>query len=386
MLGSITPGAEPAAAAGAVASVTPGRCGPRDAEPRDRVSAPASVEAAAPLLEVRDLHIVARSKRHGDLEIVHGIDLAAAPGEAVGVVGESGSGKSLTMLAIMRLLAAAPGHRPRAASGSTAEELTTLPESDMRRLRGDRLAMVYQDPMTSLNPLMRIGDQVTEAMTAHGVRKDEARVRSLELLARVELPDPDRAARAYPHELSGGMRQRAVIAMALAMSPRLLIADEPTTALDVTIQRQILAVVNQLRRDLDMATIWVTHDLGVVAQLVERVVVMYGGFVVEEAPVDRLFHAPQHPYTSALLAALPDPTDDARPPLAQIPGRPPVATERRRGMSVPAAVRAGARRLRRAIRRSRLAGRAAWPAGCPRRSGRPRDPGGDRPGQALPDP
>ncbi len=283
------------------------------------------VTAAAPLLEVRNLSVVARSRR-GDLEIVHGIDLTAAPGEAVGVVGESGSGKSLTMLAVMRLLAP-PLTIARGSVRFEGRELTTLPESDMRRLRGDRLAMVYQDPMTSLNPLMRIGDQVAEAMTAHGVARSEAYGRTLELLSRVELPDPGRAARAYPHELSGGMRQRAVIAMALAMTPRLLIADEPTTALDVTIQRQILAVVNQLRHDLDMATIWVTHDLGVVAQLVERVMVMYGGFVVEEAPVDRLFHAPQHPYTSALLAALPDPTDDGRPPLAQIPGRPPVATD-----------------------------------------------------------
>jgi oligopeptide/dipeptide ABC transporter ATP-binding protein len=230
------------------------------------------------------------------------------------------------MLAVMRLLAP-----PLViAAGSIRFEgvdLVTLPEGRMRRLRGDRLAMVYQDPMTSLNPLMRIGAQVAEAMTAHGVREREARARSLDLLARVELPDPARAARAYPHELSGGMRQRAVIAMALAMSPRLLIADEPTTALDVTIQRQILAVVNGLRRDLDMATIWVTHDLGVVAQLVERVVVMYAGYIVEEAPVDRLFHAPQHPYTRALLAALPDPQDDTRPPLAQIPGRPPLPSE-----------------------------------------------------------
>ena len=282
--------------------------------------------AAAPLLQVRDLTVVARSRRQGDLEIVHGIDLDAAPGEAVGVVGESGSGKSLSMLAIMRLLIP-PLATTRGSVRFQAQELTTLSEADMRRLRGDRLAMVYQDPMTSLNPLMRIGDQVQEAMTAHGVRRGEARDRSLALLARVELPDPSRAARAYPHELSGGMRQRAVIAMALANGPRLLIADEPTTALDVTIQRQILAVVNQLRRDMDMATIWVTHDLGVVAQLVERVVVMYGGFVVEEAPVDQLFHAPQHPYTSRLLAALPDPTDDRRPPLAQIPGRPPVATD-----------------------------------------------------------
>jgi oligopeptide/dipeptide ABC transporter ATP-binding protein len=283
----------------------------------------------APLLEVSDLAVAARSRR-GDLEIVHGVDLTAAPGEAIGVVGESGSGKSLTMLAIMRLLAP-PLVINRGTVRFDGQDLTHLSEQGMRRLRGDRLAMVYQDPMTSLNPLMRIGDQVTEAMTAHGVPGDEARRRTLELLAQVELPDPARIARSYPHEYSGGMRQRAVIAMALAMRPRLLIADEPTTALDVTIQRQILAVVNQLRQDLDMATIWVTHDLGVVAQLVERVVVMYGGYVVEEAPVDQLFHAPQHPYTSRLLASLPDPADETRPPLAQIPGRPPVATDRIEG-------------------------------------------------------
>jgi oligopeptide/dipeptide ABC transporter ATP-binding protein len=277
------------------------------------------------LLEVRDLAVAARSRR-GDVEIVHGVDLDAAPGEAVGVVGESGSGKSLTMLAVMRLLAQ-PLVISRGRVRFEDRDLTALPEAEMRALRGDRLAMVYQDPMTSLNPLMRIGDQVAEAMTAHGVPGAEARRRTIELLAQVELPDPERIARSYPHEYSGGMRQRAVIAMALAMRPRLLIADEPTTALDVTIQRQILAVVNGLRHDLDMATIWVTHDLGVVAQLVDRVVVMYAGHVVEEAPVDQLFHAPQHPYTSRLLAALPDPANDARPPLAQIPGRPPVASE-----------------------------------------------------------
>jgi oligopeptide/dipeptide ABC transporter ATP-binding protein len=279
----------------------------------------------APLLEVRGLAVAARTRR-GDTEIVHGVDLDVAPGEAVGVVGESGSGKSMTMLAVMRLLSP-PLAITRGSVAFDGQDLTTLPESGMRRLRGDRLAMVYQDPMTSLNPIMRLGDQVAEAMTAHGVPQDEARRRTIDLLAQVELPDPARMARAYPHECSGGQRQRAVIAMALAMRPRLLIADEPTTALDVTIQRQILGIVNGLRRDLDMATIWVTHDLGVVAQLVERVVVMYAGWVVEVAPVDQLFHAPQHPYTASLLAALPDPTDDARPPLAQIPGRPPLPSE-----------------------------------------------------------
>jgi len=283
------------------------------------------------LLEVEDLAIAARSRR-GDLEIVHGVDLRLGPGETVGLVGETGSGKSLTMLALMRLLSP-PLAITRGRVVFEGTELTSLPERGMRGLRGSRIAMIYQDPMTSLNPLMRIGAQVAEAMTAHGVANDEADRRTLELLARVEIPDPERTARSYPHEFSGGMRQRAVIAIALAMRPRLLIADEPTTALDVTIQQQILALVNELRRELGMATIWVTHDLGVVARLVDRVVVMYAGHIVEDAPVDQLFHAPQHPYTKSLLAALPNPADDSRPALVQIPGRPPLPTDLVEGCS-----------------------------------------------------
>jgi oligopeptide/dipeptide ABC transporter ATP-binding protein len=269
------------------------------------------------LLELEDLRVSARSR-----EIVHGVDLAVPAGQTVGVVGESGSGKSLTMLALMGLLSPplrVTGGRVRLAG----RELTGLPEREMRGIRGSELAMIYQDPMTSLNPLMRVGDQVIEAMTAHDVPKPEATRRMLELLARVGIPEPRRTARAYPHEFSGGMRQRVMIACALAMRPRLLIADEPTTALDVTIQQQILALVDELRRELGMTTIWVTHDLGVVARLVDRVAVMYAGYVVEDAPVRQVFAAPQHPYTARLLAALPDLTDDTRPPLAQIPGRPP---------------------------------------------------------------
>jgi oligopeptide/dipeptide ABC transporter ATP-binding protein len=281
------------------------------------------------LLELEDLRVSARSGRT-DLEIVHGVDLAIPAGETVAVVGESGSGKSLTMLAVMSLLA-----HPLHVSGGTVRlggrDLTELPERELRAIRGNDVAMIYQDPMTSLNPLMRVGDQVVEAMTAHGVAKAEAGRRMLDLLARVGIPDPKRTARAYPHEFSGGMRQRVMIACALAMRPRLLIADEPTTALDVTIQQQILALIDELRRELGMTTIWVTHDLGVVARLVDRVVVMYAGHVVEDAPVRQAFTAPQHPYTRALLAALPDPSDDDRSPLAQIPGRPPGSTERVEG-------------------------------------------------------
>jgi oligopeptide/dipeptide ABC transporter ATP-binding protein len=273
------------------------------------------------LLEVKDLRVSA-----GAREIVHGIDLVVPAGQTVGVVGESGSGKSLTMLSLMGLLPS----QLRVSGGQVVLDgrtLTGLSEHDMRDIRGRELAMIYQDPMTSLNPLMRVGTQVMEAMTSHGVDKAEARQRVLELLARVGIPDPARTARAYPHEFSGGMRQRVMIASALAMRPRLLIADEPTTALDVTIQQQILALIDELRRELGMTTIWVTHDLGVVARLVDRVVVMYAGFVVEDAPVRQIFEAPQHPYTASLIAALPDPTDDSRPPLAQIPGRPPLSTE-----------------------------------------------------------
>jgi oligopeptide/dipeptide ABC transporter ATP-binding protein len=276
------------------------------------------------LLEVRDLTVAAGRRRPG--EIVHGIDLTLRRGETIGVVGESGSGKSVTMLALMRLL----GDPLRITHGAVrfqGRDLTALPEPEMRSLRGREIAMVYQDPMTSLNPLMRVGDQVLEALRVHGVDADAARARCLELFTRVGIPDPERTTRSYPHEFSGGMRQRVVIAMALALRPTLLIADEPTTALDVTIQQQILALVAELQRELGMTTIWVTHDLGVVARLVERVVVMYGGHVVEDAPVRQLFAAPQHPYTERLLASLPNPTDTDRPPLAQIPGRPPLPTE-----------------------------------------------------------
>jgi oligopeptide/dipeptide ABC transporter ATP-binding protein len=281
-----------------------------------------------PVLEVRDLAVAAGRRR--PVEIVHGIDLTVRRGETVGVVGESGSGKSVTMLALMGLL----GDPLRITRGHVrfqGRDLTTLREPEMRSLRGREIAMVYQDPMTSLNPFMRVGDQVTEAMRVHGVDALAATTRCHALFARVGIPDPERTARSYPHEFSGGMRQRVVIAMALALRPALLIADEPTTALDVTIQQQILSLVAELQREMAMTTIWVTHDLGVVARLVERVVVMYGGHIVEDAPVRQIFAAPQHPYTARLLASLPNPADDTRPPLAQIPGRPPLPTEHLQG-------------------------------------------------------
>jgi oligopeptide/dipeptide ABC transporter ATP-binding protein len=274
------------------------------------------------LLDVRGLN-VAIARRRGTTSIVEDVSFDVAPGEAVGIVGESGSGKTLTMLAVMGLL---PGPRLRVTSGEIrfdGSELTGLGDRELRRIRGADLAMIYQDPMTSLNPLMRIGDQIAEAMTAHGVSGGEAKRRTREALADVGMPDPERTARAYPHEFSGGMRQRVMIATALSLSPKLLIADEPTTALDVTIQQQILALVHSLQQKRGMAMVWITHDLGVVARLVHRVIVMYAGTIVEQGPTRRIFAAPHHPYTAGLLASLPDPTARQRAPLAQIPGTPP---------------------------------------------------------------
>jgi oligopeptide/dipeptide ABC transporter ATP-binding protein len=273
------------------------------------------------LLSVRDLE-VGVERRRGTLPIVREVSFDIAPGEAVGIVGETGSGKTLTMLAVMRLLPP----QVRLTGGEIrfeGREMTRLGGRDLRRLRGRELAMIYQDPATSLNPLMTVGDQIAEAMTAHGVPRGQARTRMREALEQVGIPDPDRTARTYPHQFSGGMRQRVMIATALVLSPKLLIADEPTTALDVTIQQQILALVRRLQDETGMAMVWITHDLGVVARLVERVVVMYAGHVVEQAPTRRLFRRPEHPYTAGLLASLPDATDPRRPPLAQIPGSPP---------------------------------------------------------------
>lgn len=279
----------------------------------------------SPLLDVRNLTVSLPAGRGATTALLRGVDLSVAAGETVGLVGESGSGKSLTVLSVMGLLA-----KPLAVTGGSitfdGTDLVGLSAERMRQIRGRDIAMVYQDPMTSLHPFHRVGDQIAEALTAHGTDKAAARARTLELLERVGIPDPVRTARSYPHEFSGGMRQRAVIAMALALNPRLLVADEPTTALDVTIQQQILALVDGLRRDLGMATIWVTHDLGVVAKLVDRVVVMYAGRVVEDAPTAQVFARPQHPYTARLLAALPRPGDTERGELAQISGRPPALT------------------------------------------------------------
>ncbi len=257
---------------------------------------------AEPLLDVRGLHTHIATHA-GTLRAVDGVDLHVMPGEAVALVGESGCGKSMTALSIMRLL------RPpvRSVAGQVVfdgTDLLALNDGTMRKLRGDRIAMVFQDPMTFLNPLMRIGDQIAETLMLHrGQSRAKAREAASVALRSVRIPDPATVAANFPHQLSGGMRQRALIAMAVACRPALLVADEPTTALDVTVQAQIMRLLAGLRRDLGSALLLITHDLGLVAEYCDRVYVMYAGQIVEHAEVHALFRAPQHPYTRALLAA-----------------------------------------------------------------------------------
>jgi oligopeptide/dipeptide ABC transporter ATP-binding protein len=276
-----------------------------------------------PLLSVQDLR-VAFATEEGVLQAVDGVNFDLGPGEVLAIVGESGSGKSVTAQTIMGLTRA----RNARIEGSVqlgGEELTSAGEAEMRRLRGERIAMIFQDPMTSFNPVYRLGDQIVEAIRAHRPEtgKREARARAVELFEAVGIPDAERRVGSYPHEFSGGMRQRAMIALALALEPEVLIADEPTTALDVTIQAQILRLLEQLNRERNLATILITHDLGVVAEIADRVLVMYAGKVVEQGTLDEIFYDPQHPYTWGLLGSL-SRIDRPRPPrLPQISGSPP---------------------------------------------------------------
>jgi oligopeptide/dipeptide ABC transporter ATP-binding protein len=290
-----------------------------------------SEQSAGAVLQVRDLHTVIR---HGgqELSVVRGVSFDVRPGEAVALVGESGSGKSMTALSLMGLLPPA-AHVSGGSVRLAGQEVGQLDDKERRRVRGAQIAMIYQDPMTSLNPLMRVGAQVVEGLEAHGVRGADARARAIETLGEVGLPKPERTARSYPHELSGGQRQRVMIAMALALRPKVLIADEPTTALDVTIQQQVLSLVDQLRRATGLALIWITHDLGVVARVAERVLVMYAGQVVESGATRDLYRAPQHPYTAGLLGSIPPLLGSERPPLPQIGGSPPDLAARPTGCS-----------------------------------------------------
>ena len=276
----------------------------------------------AALLEVEDLEVVFRRRGRRDVRAVDGVSFSVDAGETVGIVGESGSGKSITSLAVMGLLPS----RGCDVAGSIrfdGTDLRTLSPDQMRDIRGRDIAMVFQDPMSSLNPVVTIGKQVAEVLERHrGMAKQQARAEAAGLLAQVGIPDPDRRLSEYPHQLSGGMRQRALIAMALACRPRLLIADEPTTALDVTIQAQILELLKQLVGEAGTALIMITHDLGVVAGLCDRVHVMYSGRIVEAADRHPLFAEPRHPYTGGLLASIPR-LDSARgTPLTPIPGSP----------------------------------------------------------------
>ncbi len=276
--------------------------------------APGSSAGEQPVLTIDDVHVTFRGEHHGDpgIPAVRGVSLQVAAGEALAVVGESGSGKSATMLAVLGL----HGHATvRGSVRFDGRELLGSPESVLRTVRGAGIAMIFQDPMTSLNPVLTVGRQLAMAMHAHqpGLSRQAAQQRAVELLERVAIPQARRRCEAYPHELSGGMRQRVIIAMAIANRPRVLIADEPTTALDVTVQAQIVELLGELRRDEGLALILVTHDLGVVAGAADRVAVMYAGTVVEHGPVDAFFAAPGHPYGRGLLGCLARLDRDAEP-------------------------------------------------------------------------
>ena len=259
----------------------------------------------APLLEIEDLRI-AFATRTRDVRAVDGVDLQIFPGEVLGLVGESGSGKSVTARSIMRLVPMPPGKHVSGRILFHGDDLATLPERDMEELRGSRIAMIFQDPMTFLNPLFTAGEQVSEAIRRHqGLARTAARDETIRLFREVGIPSPDMRFTAYPHQLSGGLRQRVMIAMALSSRPELLIADEPTTALDVTIQAQILSLLRDLQTEYGMSILLITHDLGVVAEMCDRAAVMYAGRIVEQAPIEPLFDDPQHPYTLGLMNAMP---------------------------------------------------------------------------------
>ncbi|MDE1179339.1 ABC transporter ATP-binding protein [Paraburkholderia sp.] len=269
-------------------------------------------------------HLCARfASPNGQIHAVTDVTMQVRRGETLALVGESGSGKSVTSLSLMRLLderAQLAGEAWVHADGAPSVDLLALDEKQMLKMRGNRISMVFQEPMTSLNPVQRIGKQVEEALTIHGMgKRGETQERAIALLGKVGISDPRSRARQYPHQLSGGMRQRVMIAIALACEPSVLIADEPTTALDVTIQAQILHLIRNLQRDGGMAVVFITHDMGVVAQIADRVAVMYGGQIVETAPTETLFAAPKHPYTKALLDSIPRPSEGAT--MRGIPGQ-----------------------------------------------------------------
>ena len=279
-------------------------------------------EGLGALLEVRNLRTYFYTQE-GVVKAVDGVSYGVSEGEALGIVGESGCGKSVSALSIMRLIPP-PGRIVGGEIIFEGRDLLGLEDEEMRRLRGNRIAMIFQDPMTSLNPVLTINRQISEALELHmGLTRSQARKRTVELLEMVGIPSAADRIDDYPHQFSGGMRQRVMIAMALACNPKLLIADEPTTALDVTIQAQIIDLVKKLRKELGTAVIWITHDLGVVAGLCDKVAVMYAGRVVESAPVLELFASPSHPYTLGLLRSIPRLDESRKARLVPIDGLPP---------------------------------------------------------------
>ena len=276
-----------------------------------------------PVLEIRDL-VVEFDTPDGVVHAVDGVNYEVYSGETLGVVGESGSGKSVTVMSALGLIQMPPGRIVRGEALYKGRNIIGLPIEELRKVRNKEIAMIFQDPMTSLNPVFKVGDQIAEALTAHNkdMSKSEAHDETVALLELVGVPNPERRYEQYPHEYSGGMRQRAVIAIAMANKPSVLIADEPTTALDVTIQAQVLEVMKVAAEETGAATIMITHDLGVVAEMVDRIAVMYGGKVVETGTVDQIYHEPRHPYTLGLMMSLPRLTGEIKR-LLPIPGNPP---------------------------------------------------------------
>ncbi len=275
------------------------------------------------ILEVKDLYI-SFDTYAGEVQAIRGVSFDLTKGEAIAIVGESGSGKTVTSQSIMRLIPMPPGRFKGGSINFNGKDITKLSEREMQKIRGSEIGMIFQDPMTSLNPTMKIGAQIAEGLIKHqGLSKSEARKRSIEMLILVGIPNAEERINAYPHQFSGGMRQRVMIAIALACSPKLLIADEPTTALDVTIQAQIIDLMKDLQKKLNTSIILITHDLGVVADIAQRVVIMYAGKVIESGSLDDIFYNPQHPYTWGLLKSVPRLDSKERGELIPIPGTPP---------------------------------------------------------------
>ena len=279
---------------------------------------------ALPVLDVQGLKTVFKT-RGGEVHAVNDVSFNLKAGELLGVVGESGSGKSVTMMSLLGLLPMPPAEIRAGRVMFDGQDLLKVSAEDLRKVRGGKIGFIFQDPMTSLNPVFTVGYQIAEPLRKHmGMSKKEAAARAQELLELVGIPDVERRLDDYPHQFSGGMRQRVMIAIALACDPQVLIADEPTTALDVTIQAQILELMQELREKLGMAVVWITHDLGVIAGIADRVMVMYGGQVVEHAPVNELFSNPRHPYTAALLKTIPSISGKRAARLTVIEGQPPL--------------------------------------------------------------